>query len=74
VNSKRYAPVERQKTDGGHRYVRLCDEPMHVSECLPWLIDNGYVKDDGVDGEGARILRGWGSTYFMCPFEKTVSR
>jgi hypothetical protein len=62
---------------GERRYVRLSDQPMPARECLGWLIENGYVKrepDDHPESETGYRLVGWGSTYFMVPWERSVER
>lgn len=76
----RYAAVERQKVDGGYRsrtrYVRLHEEPMALRDVLPWLEAEGFVKcEPSADPDGTgRAWRGWGSTYFAVPWEKSVPR
>lgn len=87
IDYEPYVPVERQKVECGERgqagdeygwrYVRLTDGPMPSRECLPWLIENGYVKkvpDDHPESETGYRLVGWGTTYFMCPWDKAVER
>lgn len=77
IDPSRYAACERQKVDDGWRYVRLHEEPMDAHECLPWLIEQGYVKRVPEDHPGSETgfrLAGWGSTYFMVPWDKAVER
>lgn len=81
----RYAAVECQvaAVGGQRRYVRLHEEPKPLSECLDWLLAEGFVKRvpfmctaadcDHEHCEDTRLI-GWGSTYFMVPWEKSVSR
>lgn len=72
-----YAPAERQVVDGETRYVRLVEEPMHVQDTVPWLIEHGFVRmerDDHPESESGYTLKGWGSTYFAVPFDKAVPR
>lgn len=83
VDLSRYAPAEEQQTADGRRMVRLCDEPMPLSDVLPWLLEQGLVKRVDsicVDPEcrhehcDGYVYVGWGTTYFAAPFDKTEER
>lgn len=83
IDVARYAPAELQQTRDGSRMVRLCEEPMHMNEVLPWLLEQGLVKrimaictdpecsHEHCDGY---VHTGWGTTYFASPFDKTEPR
>lgn len=78
----RYAACERQKVEGVYdkavtwRYVRLHAEPMHASDVLAWLVEQGHVKKVVADpGDEAEFhYAGWGTTYFAVPWERSVER
>lgn len=83
IDLDRYAPAEQQETADGSRMVRLVEEPMHLDECLPWLLDQGLVKrvdaicldpDCRHEHCDPYELKAWGSTYFAVPFDKTEPR